>query len=144
MTLAIMSVLAMLVIPTMQIVAKRQKEYELRAALMQIREAIDAYKRSAEQGRIMMKVGESGYPPSLNLLVDGVVDQRSPIRQRIYFLRRLPADPFNPGPTGRPAESWGLRSYASPPDAPHEGSDIFDIYSKSGKTGLNGVPYRLW
>ncbi|GAB2859632.1 type II secretion system major pseudopilin GspG [Pseudoduganella ginsengisoli] len=144
MTLAIMGVLAMLAVPTAQVAVKRQQEYELRAALIQIREAIDAYKRAAEQGRIMMKIGDSGYPPSLNVLVDGVVDQRSPTRQRLYFLRRLPADPFNAGQAIRPAESWGVRSYASPPDAPSEGRDVFDVYSKSGGTGLNGVPYRAW
>ncbi len=144
MTLAIMGVLAMLAVPAAQVAVKRQQEYELRAALIQIREAIDAYKRAAEQGRIMLKIDDSGYPPSLNVLVEGVIDQRSPTRQRMYFLRRLPADPFNPDQARQPAESWGLRSYASPPEAPREGSDIFDIYSKSRGTGLNGVPYRLW
>jgi general secretion pathway protein G len=76
--------------------------------------------------------------------VDGVDDQRSPTRQKIYFLRRLPPDPMMTAIGGKPAESWGVRSYASPPDEPAEGDDVFDVYSKSDKLGLNGVPYRNW
>ena len=143
-TLAIMAILATVAVPLAQVTVQRQKEQELRASLSQIREALDAYKRASDQGRIEMKLGESGFPKSLDDLWKGVPDQRSPNQQMLYFLRSLPRDPmFEDAPTPA-AQTWGLRSYASPPDAPAEGDDVFDIYSKSRKTGLNGVEYALW
>ena len=143
-TLAIMAVLVTVAVPMAEVVVQRQKEQDLRLALMQIREAVDAYKRASEQGRIPPRLGESGYPRSLRELVEGVEDQRSPTRQKIYFLRRIPADPMAADGTEKPEESWALRSYASPPDDPSEGDDVFDVYSRSDKLGLNGVPYRNW
>lgn len=143
-TLAIMSVLVLVAVPMVQVAVQRQKERDLRTALTQIREALDAYKRAADQGRVALKLGESGYPKSLEQLVEGVEDQRSPAKQKIYFLRRLDPDPMAPNTATKPAETWGLRSYASPADDPSEGEDVFDIYSKSDKRGLNGVPYRKW
>ncbi|MDD2740498.1 MAG: type II secretion system protein [Methylomonas lenta] len=143
-TLAIMSVLVLVAVPLEQISVQRDKERELRESLAQIRGALDAYKRSADQGRIQIKVGESGYPKTLEELVTGTPDQRSPSKQNLYFLRSLPRDPMTMSETTSPAESWAIRSYASPPDNPSEGEDVFDVYSKSKKTGLNGVPYDRW
>lgn len=144
MTLAIMAVMVTVAVPLAQLTAQRQKEHDLRAALGQIREALDAYKRASEQGRILVRVGESGYPKTLDALVEGVEDLRNPARQKLYFLRSLPRDPMAPEARSGAAATWGLRSYASPPDEPSEGDDVFDVFSRSDKQGLNGVPYRKW
>lgn len=144
-SLAIMAALLLIAVPTAQTVVQRHRESNLRDALSTIRGAIDDYKQAVETGRITTDLGDSGYPPNLTALVEGVEDQRDPEGRMIYFLRRMPSDPFYPGGTDIPAaEAWGLRSYASPPDAPEEGADVFDVYSTSGETGLNGVPYRDW
>ena len=140
-TLAILATLAMVAAPMAQVAAQREKEHELRTALIELREAIDAYKRAADNGRIKLGLGESGYPKKLEDLVNGVPDQRSPRKQNMYFLRRLPRDPF--APSEQPY-NWGLRAYASPPDNPTEGEDVFDVFSRSDKTGLNGVPLKQW
>lgn len=144
MTLAIMAVLVMVAVPMVEINARREKERELRRALVQIRDGLDAYKRASDQGRILVKVGESGYPKTLDELVDGVPDQRSPVKQNLYFLRSLPRDPMYPDNDAKASETWGLRSYASPPEDPQEGSDVFDVFSTSAGVGLNNVPYRQW
>ena len=143
-TLAIMATLALVAVPMAQVAVQRDKERALLNALIEIREGLDAYKRAAEQGRIVRKVGESGYPKELEDLVEGVPDQRSPTKQNIYFLRRLPRDPFYPDAAAQASDTWAKRAYASPPDDPSEGDDIFDIASRSDRIGLNGVPLKQW
>ena len=143
-TVAIVAVLASIGLPLAELAVKRQREQELRVALREIRAAIDAYKLAADQGRIARSAEQSGYPPSLDLLVRGVEDMRSKEREKIYFLRQLPRDPTFPDATVPAASTWGKRSYASPPDAPREGNDVYDIYTLAPGAGLNGVDYRNW
>jgi len=138
-TLSILATLAMVAAPMAQVALQREKEHQLRTALIEIREAIDAYKRAADNGRIKLSMGDSGYPKKLEDLVTGVQDQRSPRKQNMYFLRRIPRDPFAPAGGG-----WAVRSYASPPDNPSEGEDVFDVSSRSGILGLNGIPLKQW
>lgn len=140
-TLAIIGVLASLVVPLAQLGVQRSREQELRSALREIRQAIDAYKRAADEGRLPQDVQSSGYPASLQVLVDGVADAKHPHRQKLRFLRRLPSDPMY---AGDPVHAWGLRSYASEASDPKEGRDVYDVYSRSPHLGLNGIPYRLW
>jgi len=143
-TLAILGVLATVVMPTAQVIRQREREQELRQALHQIRRAIDAYRDASREGRVAMDAGASGYPSKLGALVDGVVDQRDPKHRKLYFLRRIPRDPMNPDVDVDAEASWGKRSYASGPDDPQEGDDVYDVYSTSNSVGLNGVPYRQW
>jgi general secretion pathway protein G len=143
-TVAIVAVLASIGLPLAELAVKRHREQELRVALREVRAAIDAYKLAADQGRIARSAEQSGYPASLDVLVRGMEDMRSKDRNRIYFLRRLPRDPTFPDSLAPAASTWGKRSYASPPDAPREGDDVYDIYSLAPGAGLNGVDYRYW
>lgn len=144
-TLAILGVLAAMVMPIAQVSAQRSKERELRLALREIRTAIDAYKKASDEGRVRKIAGSSGYPPNLERLVDGEPDLSDGSgRRRIYFLRRLPRDPMGDDAGVEEAQTWGLRSYASEPDKPIAGEDVYDVYSKASGDGLNGVPYRRW
>jgi len=143
-TIAIVSILASVAMPLNELVVQRSKEQDLRRSLREIREALDAYKQAFDDGRIQKRVGESGYPRKLDDLVRGVEDQKSPRKERIYFLRRLPRDPFAMAPGLAADETWGKRSYASPPDDPKDGDDVFDVYSRATGNGINGRPYREW
>ena len=132
---AIMALLASVAMPLAELTSQRSKEQDLRRSLREIREAIDAYKLAADEGRIEKQADKSGYPPTLAALADGVADKRS--GQKIYFLRRVPRDPVGEG-------EWGLRSYASPASAPQPGDDVYDVFSRSEDVGLNGVAYKDW
>ena len=141
--LAMMGVLAAAARPLLEMSVQRTREHELRSALRQVRTAIDAYKLAADQGVVGRNADDSGYPPSLNALVSGVPDVRSIKGKKLFFLRRLPRDPFA-DPALAPEESWGLRSADSPPDKPRPGKDVFDIYSRSERRALDGSRYRDW
>lgn len=143
-TVAIVSILALAASPLLETTVRRQKESELRAALREIRGAIDAYRLAVDEGKIAKKADESGYPARLEELFMGVENRQDPAKGKIYLLRRLPRDPFNRDHDLNASQTWGKRSYASPPDLPQEGVDVFDVYSLSEERGSNGIPYREW
>jgi general secretion pathway protein G len=144
-SVAIVGLLATAVLPLSELVVQRNKEHELRLALREIRGALDAYKQAVEEGRVVRSLEESGYPASLHVLVEGEPDAANPEANRlIHFLRRIPRDPFETDPELAAEDTWGKRSYASSADAPLEGEDVFDVYSRAAGVGLNGVPYREW
>jgi general secretion pathway protein G len=134
---AIVALLASIGAPLAELSYQRGKEQELRHALREIRDAIDAYKRAVDEGKVERKADASGYPPTLEALVEGVQRKDTPQETKIFFLRRLPKDPLGGG-------EWGLRSYASTADEPKSGKDVYDVYSRSDAVGLNKVPYRDW
>jgi general secretion pathway protein G len=142
--MAVLGILAAAIMPLGEMMLRAQKERELRQALWDIRHAIDDYKRAADRGIIKATAGESGYPPSLKALEEGVADGRSAYAsQSAYFLRKIPRDPF--APADLPAEAtWLLRSYASPPDKPVPGADVFDVRSSSSEMAMDGSAYARW
>jgi general secretion pathway protein G len=143
-TVTLVGLLASIAFPLVELAERRSRENELRGALRQIRTALDRYRQAVDEGRILEETKGSGYPPSLEILVAGVVDAKSPNRsQKIYFLRNVPQDPLAPD-TNHTGVGWGLRSYASSRENPQPGADIFDVYSLAQGTGLNGIAYREW
>lgn len=140
---AIVGLLASAAIPFVRYGEHRLKERELRMSLREIRNAIDAFKKASDEGRIEKKITSNSYPENLNVLVEGVTDLKSTDERKIYFLRRIPKDPFFPA-SSNSKEGWGLRSYASPADSPQPGEDVYDVYSLNPGVGSNGVPYREW
>lgn len=143
-TLAILALLGTLVLPVAEVTLQRRDEQELRRALREIRHGLDAFKKAGDEGRIGKAADASGYPERLELLVEGVPDLRSAKQAKIFFLRRLPRDPFNRDADLPDAATWGKRSYASEADEPKEGDDVYDVYSTSERIGLNGIPYNKW
>ena len=140
---AIVGILAAAAQPMLSLALRRQKEFELHHALRVLRTAIDAYHQAVVEGKVARNADDAdGYPASLDVLVEGVPSVAATDR-RVYFLRSVPRDPF--ADTSLPAaQTWGLRSYASPPEAPQPGRDVFDVYSLAPGTGLDGQPYRTW
>jgi general secretion pathway protein G len=132
---AIISILSMAALPVVKFEVKRNKERELRADLWEMRAAIDAYKDAADKGGIQTKADSNNYPPDLQTLVDGVDIQTKKVR----FLRKIPVDPM----TG--TTDWGLRSNQDDPDSDSfGGQDVYDVYTKSMGTALDGTKYNTW
>ena len=150
-TVAILTVLGMLVLPLTQMTVKRTKELELRRNLREIRTAIDNYKKAYDDAVDVKKtkqkaVDKSGYPETFELLIEG--DDFGEVgKDKKKFLRRIPPDPFNrKGKDAKKAdEMWGLRSYADKPDSTQwDGKDVFDVYSLSEETAIDGTKYKDW
>ena len=138
MVAAVMVALASVTMPVVKFTAKRTKEMELRAALREMRSAIDEYKRYSDMNLIPVDLGTEGYPSELEVLVEGV-ELIGQVDKKHKFLRRIPIDPM----TGK--DEWGLRSFQDEPDSTSwGGEDVYDVYSLSAGVGLNGVPYYKW
>ncbi|KVK78182.1 general secretion pathway protein GspG [Burkholderia ubonensis] len=143
--LSILALLATVAFPLTELASRREREQELRRALREIRAAIDAYKRDADAGKIAVNADRSGYPPTLDALVEGVDDATDLSGERkLYFLRRIPRDPMCGCPDELPEKTWALRSYESSPQDPREGDDVFDVASKSSLEALDGTHYKDW
>jgi general secretion pathway protein G len=137
MVVALIALLSTIVLPVAKFTVKRRKEADLRLALRMMRTAIDEHKRLSDQGMIPVKLGGEGYPESLEVLVEGIDLVGQDRRQR--FLRRIPIDPM----TGK--AEWGLRSYQDEPDSTNfGGQNVYDVYSLSDGTGLDGTEYKDW
>ena len=133
--IAIMSILATMVLPISRTVVKREREKELRAALWQMRDAIDRYKDAADRGAFQIKLGSEGYPPDLDTLVKGVDVGGKTVR----FLRRIPRDPMTH------STEWGMRSMQDDPTSDSwGGQSVFDVFTKSQGTALDGTKYADW
>jgi general secretion pathway protein G len=131
----IIGLLAGAAVPIVKTRVKREKELELRRDLWEIRDAVDRYKDAADRGAFQTKVDSLGYPPDLQTLVDGVDVQGKKLR----FLRRIPVDPMTKD------SDWGLRSNQDDPDSTSwGGQNVFDVYSKSDGTALDGTKYNTW
>ena len=138
MVASILVILAAVTLPVAKFTARRTKEMELRAALREMRSAVDEYKRYSDMGLIPVDLGTDGYPAELEVLVEGV-EVVGQVDKKLKLLRRIPVDPM----TGE--REWGLRSYQDDFDATSWGGEnVYDVYSLSGAVGLNGVPYREW
>jgi len=136
-TVTIVSILSMAALPLARVSIKRQKEVELRRALREMRDAIDRYKDASDRGFIEVKFGSDGYPPDMETLVKGVT-QLNAIDKKLRFLRRIPRDPMT-------SSEWGMRSSQDSPDSnSFGGQNVFDVYTKSSATALDGTKYSDW
>ena len=143
-TLALLATLATVAYPLTALMGKRDRELDLQRSLREIRRAIDSYKEASDDGRIEKSVTDSGYPPTLQVLVAGVTDKTNLQGNKLYFLRRIPRDPVCECPERAPEQTWQLRSYKSTADNPQEGDDIFDVSSRSTRESSNGTLYSHW
>ncbi|GAC1428132.1 MAG: type II secretion system protein [Terriglobales bacterium] len=132
---AILLILTSLAVPMARITIKREREHQLRHDLWEMRDAIDRYKDAADRGAFQIKVGSDGYPPDLDTLVNGV----SVGTKKLRFLRKIPLDPM----TG--STDWGMRSMQDDPKSDSwDGNNVFDVFTKSQGTALDGTPYKDW
>jgi len=132
---SILIILTGMAIPLARVTIKREKERELRHALWQMRDAIDRYKDTADRGAFQIKIGSEGYPPDLDTLVNGV-DVGG---KKLKFLRRIPIDPMTDG------TDWGMRAMQDDPQSDSwNGENVFDVYTKSEGTALDGTKYKDW
>jgi general secretion pathway protein G len=137
MVTALIAVLAAAAVPTARFTIKRGREAELRLALRQMRNAIDEHKRLADQGMIQVEIGTEGYPKRIEDLVKGISIVGQVTKRR--FLRRIPADPM----TGK--TEWGMRSYQDDPDSfSWGGQNVYDVFSLSEASALDGTKYKDW
>jgi general secretion pathway protein G len=137
MVVALVALLTTMVIPVAKFSVKRRKEEELRAALRTMRSAVDEYKRLSDQGMIPIKVGSEGYPEDLEVMVEGVDLVGQTTKRK--FLRRIPRDPM----TGE--TEWGKRSYQDEHDSDSWGGEnVYDVYSLSDATAIDGTKYKDW
>ena len=137
-TMTIVAIIAGLAVPLARNAIIRQREVELRRALREIRVAIDRYKEASDLGLIQVTLGTEGYPESLELLAEGV-DQIGTVDRQLKFLRRISADPMTD------SNQWGLRAYGDDPESTSWGGEnVFDVYTRSQATAMDGTSYREW
>ena len=138
----ILLILASAVLPLAQVTSQRQREAELRRDLREIRTALDKFKDAVDVGQIPpteLRPENEGYPPDLDTLVEGVSAAGDASGRKLKYLRRIPIDPMTN------STEWGLRSYQDRPDTTSwGGQNVFDVYTKSTATGLDGTKYRDW
>ena len=142
--MAVLGLLATMAMPLAEMTVQRERERELKRALWEIRDAIDAYKRARDQGAVAGPASGSPYPPDLLTLTQAVPDGRVDHRgELLRFLRSVPRDPF--ADPALPAErSWVLRSFVSDAADSKPGVDVYDVHSTSERVGLNGIPLKQW
>jgi len=143
-TIMIVAILATGAVPIMQVTIKHNKETELKQSLRQIRDAIDLYKKASDEGKIKTTIDQSGYPPNLEVLESGVINQKDIKNKVIKFIRKIPRDPMNNNTELNPADTWAKRCYASDAKSPSEGLDVYDVNSLSTQKAIDGTLYSTW
>jgi general secretion pathway protein G len=149
-TVALVGLMAVMALPLYDVATTRMKESDLRHALRTIREGLDTYKAAVEEGRLAGEPETSGYPPSLDVLTEPLelISKRdlsgSLVTRRLVILRQLPRDPFHPDIDVPAAQTWRTRAYASRSNEPQTGNDVYDVWSWSDRTALDGTKYSNW